>query len=479
MSLLLTALPVLTAIGLLLVGRGAVTAAVVSAAAAAVVGVGTGSLSWNHLGEAGEYGLLTLQVLLILLFGMLLAALLERSGAMAELSRFLSDSVPTPALGAAAVVFGVVPFAESVTGYGVGVTVGVPILRALGFAPARAVILGMLGLNTAVWGALGPGTSIAAQLSGQTFRDVGVFSALFFGPTLLLVAASAWLTLRLRTGEPDSPHSEQRGLTAAIAVFGSALLLWAAVLTVNLLIGTAVAGVLGGLIVLIVLFGFFRLRRGRLPARRATAVAGLPYAVLTGGLLASYAAYAAWENQLTAILIWPPVWLAAACATVFFIWRRRALLPEVPSAVRRWVPVGVSTGGFMMLGWIMTVTGMSTALGEAASVLGVWPAPTLNTLGGYLVGNTTGSNAMFAQTIASMAAGSGADVLLTIAAANVACSLAIIASPPRLLLGMQMAGANPASDQRPITRILSAAVCLNTLVITAVLTAAVRLSSAA
>ena len=479
MSLFLMALPVLTAVGILLLGRGAVTAALASAAVAVVIGVATGGLSWHHLGEAGEYGLLTLQVLLILLFGMLLAALLERSGAMAELSRFLSESVPTPTLGAAAVVFGVVPFAESVTGYGVGVTVGVPILRALGFAPAKAVILGMLGLNTAVWGALGPGTSIAAQLSGQTFRDVGVFSALFIGPTLLLVAAFAWLTLRFGSSPAGSPAPEhRRGLSSAIAVFGSALLLWSAVLTVNLFIGTAVAGVLGGLTVLIVLFALIRILRGRLSARRATAIAGVPYAVLTGGLLVSYAAHAAWDNTLTSVLIWPPVWLAAACATVFLIWRGRTLLPEVPASIRRWVPVGVSTGGFMMLGWVMTVTGMSTALGQAASVFGVWPAPALNAVGGFLVGNTTGSNAMFAQTIAAMAASSGADVLVTIAVANVAGSLAIIASPPRILLGMQMAGANAASDQRPVTRTLSVAVSVNTLILTAVLAVALTFVAA-
>lgn len=478
MSLFLMALPVLTAVGILLLGRGAVTAALASAAVAVVIGVATGRLSWHHLGEAGEYGLLTLQVLLILLFGMLLAALLERSGAMAELSRFLSDSVPTPALGAAAVVFGVVPFAESVTGYGVGVTVGVPILRALGFAPAKAVILGMLGLNTAVWGALGPGTSIAAQLSGQTFRDVGVYSALLIGPTLLLLAAFAWLTMRFAGGEPGQSSDHRPGLGSALAVFASAALLWVSLLTVNLLIGTAVAGVLGGLAVLVALFAFFRIRSGRLPATRATAIAGVPYAVLTGGLLASYAAHAAWDNTLTSVLIWPPVWLGAACATVFFIWRGRTLLPEVPASIRSWVPVGVSTGGFMMLGWVMTVTGMSTALGQAASVLGVWPAPALNAVGGYLVGNTTGSNAMFAQTIASMAASSGADVLLTIAAANVACSLAIIASPPRILLGMQMAGANAASDQRPVTRTLSVAVCVNTLIVTAVLAVALAFTAA-
>ena len=478
MSLFLMALPVLTAVGILLLGRGAVTAALASAAVAVVIGVATGGLSWHHLGEADEYGLLTLQVLLILLFGMLLAALLERSGAMAELSRFLSESVPTPTLGAAAVVFGVVPFAESVTGSGVGVTVGVPILRALGFAPAKAVILGMLGLNAVAWGALGPGTSIAAQLSGQTFQDIGVFSALFNGPTLLLVAVLVWLTMRFAGGEPSQSSDHRPGFGSALAVLASAALLWVSVLTVNLLIGTAVAGVLGGLAVLLALFVFFRIRTGRLPATRATAIAGVPYAVLTGGLLVSYAAHGVWENTLTAVLIWPPVWLAAACATVFFIWRGRALLPEVPAAARRWVPVGVSTAGFMVLGWIMTVTGMSTALGQAASVLGVWPAPALNTVGAYLVGSTTGSNAMFAQTIAAMASGSGANVLVTIAAANVAGSLAIIASPPRILLGMQMAGANAATDQRPVTRTLSVAVSVNTLILTAVLAVALTFVAA-
>lgn len=463
-------LPVVTAIGLLLLGRSAVTAAIASAAVAAVIGITTGTLTWQHLGEAGSYSLLTLQVLLILLFGMLLAALLQRSGAMGELSRVLSESAPTPALGAAAVVFGVVPFAESVTGYGVGVTVGVPILRALGYSPIRAVIMGMLGLNAVPWGALGPGTSIAAQLSGQTFQDVGVHSALWNGPTLLLVAALTWLTMRRSS---DEESSSLRGYGSdvgnALALFASALLLWISVFVVNLLIGTAVAGVLGGIIVLAALFAFFRIRRGPLPVGRSTLTAGLPYAVLTGGLLISYGLYALHENLLTEALIWPPVWLAAACLMVFATSRAEPLIGEIPGAVRRWVPVGVSTGGFMIMGWIMTVTGMSIGLGKAASPLGAWPAPIINTVGAYLVGSTTGSNAMFAPTMAALADGSGASVLTTIAAANVAGSLAIVAAPPRVLLGLQMAGANMASDYRPSMKALTAAVVINTAVITVLL----------
>ena len=75
------------------------------------------------------------------------------------------------------VVHGVTPFAESLTGFGIGVTIGIPLLAHFGL-PARTVaVIGLLGLCAVPWGSMGPGTLIAATMSGLSFHDLGVTSA--------------------------------------------------------------------------------------------------------------------------------------------------------------------------------------------------------------------------------------------------------------------------------------------------------------
>ncbi|RAF15192.1 L-lactate permease, partial [Burkholderia multivorans] len=104
-------------------------------------------------------------VALILLFGIMLASILEASGAMRALSGWVEATVPSRSIGVALVVFGIVPFAESVTGFGIGVTIGVPVLRRLGCSIRHSALFGLLGVVAVPWGALGPGTTVAAALA--------------------------------------------------------------------------------------------------------------------------------------------------------------------------------------------------------------------------------------------------------------------------------------------------------------------------
>ena len=85
-------------------------------------------LDWPSL---PEYLGITAEVLFILLNGMVLARLMQISGAMRSIGNWVSNATPGIGAGTAFVVFGVVPFVECVTGFGIGVTVGVPILVTL------------------------------------------------------------------------------------------------------------------------------------------------------------------------------------------------------------------------------------------------------------------------------------------------------------------------------------------------------------
>lgn len=442
MTALLAALPVLVAIVVLVLGRPATWAATAALVCAVVVGLLRFRTPAPELWDAAaEYAPLVAEVLLIMLFGMILARLLEASEAMALMARWLQTASTSLPAGTALVVFGVVPFAESVTGYGIGITVGVPILRRLGHSVPRAALLGLLGLIAVPWGALGPGTAVAASLAGLGMDELGQATALVnCVPVLVAVVVVALLC-----GVRSNPR-------AAVPVAMAGAVLWTGILGANLLVGTPPAGVLGSLAVIAVLIGFARVRGAAMAVSRPTLSAAVPYAVLTVGLLSLQLLSTVWEEPWIQVLASPPVWLFVACLVAVPTAPGPIAVPAVSlRAARSWIPVGVATGLFMVLGWLMTATGMSQAIGQALAAFGNAPGPLLLALGAILTGSNTGANAMFAGTVASMAEATGASTLILIALSNAAGSFGSLATPPRVALAMQISRGDdqPATSTEP------------------------------
>src|SRR5699024_7074420 len=77
--------------------------------------------------------------------GVLLSGVMDRTGAQRRLAGWLSADGPTVA-SAMLMTHGVVPFLETVTGFGVSVLIGLPLLLSFGFTPYRAALLTLLGL---------------------------------------------------------------------------------------------------------------------------------------------------------------------------------------------------------------------------------------------------------------------------------------------------------------------------------------------
>ena len=115
---------------------------------------------------------------------------------MGVISAWVESAAPSRSLGVALVVFGLVPFAESVTGFGIGVTIGVPVLRLLGCSLRQSAILGLLGLIAVPWGALGPGTTVAAALAGLDVDALGTATAWLNAIPVIIVANSVILIMR-------------------------------------------------------------------------------------------------------------------------------------------------------------------------------------------------------------------------------------------------------------------------------------------
>lgn len=434
-----------------------------------------------------DYFPLVVEVALILLFGMMLAAILEASGAMRALSGWVEATVPSRSIGVALVVFGIVPFAESVTGFGIGVTIGVPVLRHLGCSIRHSALFGLLGLVAVPWGALGPGTTVAAALADLDVDALGLTTAWINAIPIAVVLVAIIVLAR------PKPLS-------ALGMATAAGLLWAGILASNALLGMAPAGIVGSLLVIagIGLPLSIRSRFAGMDRRLGRAV--LPYATLTVGILLARELYALVPSPLTDIVSSPPFWLAVACLVAVLVARGRGrargasagpadtpgpgptdtpgpgptdaeagetadagdsgtdpdpavasakepLRPVAASAVRAWVPIGAATAAFMVMGWVMTTSGMSDAIGALVPAGLLLVTPWLTTVGAVLTGSNTGSNAMFSGTLASAADAAGAPAMTVVAAGNVAGSFAALAAPPRVAMSVQLSGGTGADPR--------------------------------
>ncbi|SHF14824.1 L-lactate permease [Streptoalloteichus hindustanus] len=440
MSAALAATPPMFALLLLLLRRTALTAALGAVAVAVVIALLAFPTPLDALVNTGaRLAPTAVEVAVILLGGVVLNELLAASGTQRRLADAIAEACGGRGRAVVVVVLGVTPFAESVTGFGIGVVVAIPLLRRLGLSARQAAITGLLGLVTVPWGSMAPGTLVGAQLGGVGFQELGVRSAVLSLPVFLLAGAGALL---VATG--------WRGLLGALPdlLVGTAVL-WTVIWATNTWIGVPLAGVLGGLaLITVALLLGRRTGGGVLRTLR-------PYLVLLAGLMGSrlVVALVDAEGWWTAVLVSPALWLVV---TVAVTPRLEGVDPGtarvcVAAGVRRAVPVAASAVVFLALGALLTVTGMSAALAAAAAGLGpayLGVAPFVAALGGFLAGSNTGANAMFAASQAAAAQTLGVPALALVGVQNVSAALAIMSSLPRVALAAQLASDQESGDQK-------------------------------
>lgn len=451
MTALLAALPPLLAAALLL-ARVRPTRAALAALACGLAVVPAFDPSLEELARAeGEALLIGLEVVLIVLGGVTLYELMADAGAHERLGSWAIALSVDPGRRVLLVVLGVTPFAESITGFGVGVIVAAPLLLKMGLSPPRAAAVGLLGLVAVPWGALAPGTLVGSRLSGVPFDELGILSAALSGPVLLIAGAAALL---VATG----PRAALSRAPELVLVAGG---LWAGIWLANRTLGTPLAGALGACAGIAMCLLLVRARERRpLPLPDPETLRALsPYAVLVGLLLAGrlgVAALGIGDSGVAGVLLSPATAMLVTCGLV------PALLGPLPRARRalrvalvRWRPVALTTLAFLALGALMTASGMAAALAAAGAELGrayLVLAPFLGGLGGFLTGSNAGANAMFAAPQADAARALGYPVDRLVAAQNVSASLLTMASAPRVALVLALMGpeARQAKVLRPV-----------------------------
>ncbi|CAM5464560.1 L-lactate permease [Streptomyces abikoensis] len=443
MNAALATLPILVTLGLLAFGVRALYAALSALATAIVITVTSFRTPLAELGHAEQHMLPTIVELAAILFGgILLSELMTRTGAQSRLGNWIGSACSSPSRALLLVMLGVTPFAESLTGFGIGVIVAIPLLRQLGLPPAKAAVIGLLGLVTVPWGSLAPGSLVAAELGGVDFQQLGIDSALLSAP-VFLITGSAALIVAL-------------GLRRAVASAGDLVLavaaLWGTVWAVNTFIGVPLAGVLGGLVTMVVLLLVSRLlEKDGTGARRESITRTLsPYAFLVAGLLVSRLVLesAGVKEGWWTVVAGPGGWLllTAVLTTRLLGAGDTAGEPVLGAASRaalgRWWQVTLTTVVFLTLGTLLTVTGMSRELAEACASIGssyLLLAPWIGAAGGFLAGSNTGANAMFAAGQANTAEALGYSTGHLVAVQNVSAALASGASSARVVLAAQLA----------------------------------------
>ncbi len=398
-----------------------------------------------------------LTVLYVLLPALLLYQVQRVSGGIGILSRGIELLCPDREVQLLLLVLGVAPFVESVSGFGVGTVVIIPMLLALGLDTLQAATLGLFGQIAVPWGALAIGTILGASLTHLSAAHISAQTALIGSPLPMLFGL---LTLVIGGGR----HALRRlWLPACIA----ALLLAGGEWLSSMFASVELAGPFASIPVIILLLLWGRMHENARShadaehddlAPRTLLLALVPYLILTLLLLLSrfIAPLQFWLQHVGVVhipilaldfpLFYSPGFfiLLATIATAYITHIGLAgFWTAVQRTLRQFTPGAIAIASFLAASQIMRASGMIEVLGTAAATLGNGYsalAPWLGALGGWLTGSNAGSNAMFAQLQVTTSNKAHLPTIWIMAAQNAAGSIATMASPARLVLASTAVG---------------------------------------
>lgn len=439
MGILLAVLPIVLTLGMLAIPRiSGVVPPLIGTLAAAAIALWYFDAPAADLVAAWDDTFWTLvKVLAIIGGGVLLSGVMDRTGAQRTLANWLSAGGPSIAA-ALLMSHGVVPFLETVTGFGVSVLIGLPLLLSLGFTPYRSAVLTLLGLMIGPWGSMGPGTLVAADAAGVSLTEMGLASG--WMNIIAFVVSGVAVSIVAGNGARDALTLRERIAWAGVGA-GSGMTLWLLTLGANFLLGTPVAGAVATLVMSVLWLLY--IRRGRLTPGPGRAL--IPYLILMIGTIAGQLVYRAVElGALGEILASPALWsTTGALLALTFLPIEAAQLRELPGAsLKMWWNAAIPTALYILFGVMIAGGGLADVIAGSLTQLGavyLFFMPFVAGLSGYITASGTGANAMFGATQVAAAQGLGVSPLWVMAMQNSAAGWAIIAGPARIELAYAMA----------------------------------------
>ena len=427
---------------------------------------------------------LSLFVLTIIWTSVMLYNVIERINGITVIGRTITGLVRDPLALALVVGWAFSGLIQGVAGFGLPIAVVAPFMVMIGFRPATAVAITLVGHAWAVtFGSLGSSYYTIQLVSGLDERELGVqMAAMFALPTILTGFAVAHLQGGLA--------SLRRGALAVLVMGGAMSLgLWVTAFLgafqVASVVGSLIGCVVGWWISRVPFFGL----RGRNQNDAAPDVnhadekggigfhtAFLPYYLLFGLSLLSQLPpirelgsslyfgldYPATETGLgfavegqdgyakikllnhPAPLIVASLLIAYVVYRVRGLWRPDILRPAARKTYEQVISNSVGVATMVMMALVMTDTGMTALLGSAiAKGTGtLFPifSPYIGVLGAFMTGSNTNSNAMFGALQVETAAALGIGLVTIAATQSIGGSLGSSVAMSKVMAGTAVVG---------------------------------------
>ncbi|MDP3418574.1 L-lactate permease [Falsiroseomonas sp.] len=443
-------------------GWGAVTAGLAGGAAALPVALlvfgwqgpeAAGGTVGALGGVAAEAGFSTLTIIWVVAPALMLHEWQQANGGTETLRRALLRLSADRGVTALLVAWFFALFAEGAAGFGTPVVLAAPILVGLGFPPAQAVAMALVGHAVGVsFGAVG--TPVVPQVAAS-----GLDPLALSGATALLHAACGW-TMALSLRHMAGAASLRLALGAAFAFL---LPFTAIAIFVGPELPTLGGALIGGLA--------FAAALPRRPPAEATESgskesgpsgrellrAALPYLLLLGLILATRLLPPLRQALAGVTLDWSladgafsgsvaplyhPGTLLLASLALAAIWRRRRpaeLAQAAGRALARLPAVLLALLLMLCLARLMVHSGMIASLAQAAAALAGqgWPvfAAATGALGTFVTGSATASNILLTDFQIATATALSLPVLPLLAAQGFGAAIGNIICPHNIVAG--------------------------------------------
>jgi lactate permease len=341
-----------------------------------------------------------------------------------------------------AVCFLLAPFAEAVTGFGVGYIIALAALRRLGLGGVSALVLGLYSQSLVPWGALATGTTVGATLAGLTPNALGLGSALLQALIHVFYLLLYWRFARQAgIAVPMAQKIDDTAWTALLLA-----LIWLA----NRHTDVEIAGA-APLAVLLAL-RFWRDERPDAAHLKAALRRNAPYVALTVALCATRLvpplrdllkplwALKPYDNQPAFAPFYAPGFWLVSIGLVVLVAARAPIGRAVADTARgAWRSCTV-TLLFVVMAELYVGSGMAQQIAEAlhaaagrTAVLGV---PLFAGVGGFLTGGGSAGNAMLMPMVTALARAVAVDPGWIAAVQNSVCTNLTMLSPIRVSMGV-------------------------------------------
>ena len=464
MTAAFASLPLLAVVGLMLGLRWrAAYAALAGLALAVALAVGPFGLGVARLSEFGpamasvgamlEAGFATISILWIIFPALMLYELQSRSGALLTLRAAVGQVSAEPRVQVVLIAWFFGLFMEGAAGFGTPVALTAPLLVGLGYGPARAVALALIGHGAGVsFGALGTPVLAQAALGAIPAAEIARETALLNAAVgWSLLAALVWLAGDRRPTRPDWAMAAAAG--ACFYTPYLALALW-----VGPELPTAGGALIGGAAFAVVM----SLRGGSAAPidGRQVIRAVLPYAIIVALILASRLIPLVSETLRSVAVAWSiggvfrgellPLYHPGAILLAGLILGGMAqgrslaqVAAAAAAAAGRLIPVAAALFAMLALSRVMVHAGMIGALAAAAAATGgVWPllAPFTGVLGTFVTGSATASNILLTPFQSGAAAALNLPPATMAAAQGLGAGIGNIICPHNIIAGSATVG---------------------------------------